>query len=37
MTIRRMVVKDLLLNTVLTAKHHLGLLLFFKPQKGTDK
>lgn len=33
MTIRRMVVKDLLLNTVLTAKHHLGLLLFLSHRK----
>lgn len=27
--VRRMVVKDLMLNTLLKAKHHLGLLLFF--------
>lgn len=33
MTIRRMVVKDLMLNTVLTAKHHLGLLLFLSHRK----
>lgn len=33
MTICRMVVKDLLLNTVLTAKHHLGLLLFLSHRK----